>query len=118
MKSIIDKMFDNYLTLHILLFFYSLGGICSKLAGGERFFSFKFCLFYGLVVFILAVYAVAWQQVLKNFELSTAFSNKAVTVIWGMVFGSLLFNEKITWNMIVGAVIVIFGVIMVVKSDE
>ena len=67
---------------------------------------------------ILGVYAVAWQQILKHFDLSTAFCNKAVTVIWGMVFGAIIFHEKITWNMIIGAVIVIVGVIMVVKSDE
>ena len=118
MKNTEHKIASNYFTLHLLLFFYSLGGIFSKLAGKENFLSLRFCLFYGVIVMILGVYAVAWQQILKHFDLSTAFCNKAVTVIWGMVFGAIIFHEKITWNMIIGAVIVIVGVIMVVKSDE
>ena len=107
-----------YLALHALLFLYSFGGIFSKLAGRESFFSFKFCLYYGIIVLILGIYAIAWQQILKHFDLSTAFCNKAVTIVWGMLLGFFFFNEEIKWNMILGAIIVIIGVIMVVKSDE
>ena len=118
MKSITEKRFLDYLYLHILLFVYSFGGIFSKLAGREKFFSFKFCLFYGIIILILGIYAIAWQQILKRFDLSTAFCNKAVTIIWGMILGFVFFDEVVTWNMILGAVIVIIGVVMVVKSDE
>lgn len=113
-----DKLFGNYLTLHILLFFYSLSGIFSKLAGNKSFFSLKFCLLYGIIIIILGIYAVVWQQILKYFDLSTAFCNKSVTIVWGMIFGFLFFNEMIKWNMILGAAIVICGVVMVVKADE
>ena len=68
-------------------------------------------------ILALGIYAIVWQQLLKHISLTTAFCNKAVTIIWGMLWGVLIFSETITWNMIVGAVIVIAGVVMVVKAD-
>lgn len=104
--------------LHILLAIYSLGGICSKLAGQYDFMSFWFIFFYGLVILNLGVYAIVWQQIIKHMPLTTAYSNKAVTIAWGILWGFVFFNEQIKWNMIVGAIIVVAGVCLVVKSDE
>lgn len=107
----------SYIGLHLLLLFYSLGAVCSKMAGKTEFLSITFILFYGLVLLDLFVYAIVWQQILKKLPLVTAYANKAVTVIWGLVWGMLIFKETITiWN-IVGAIIIIFGIYMVVKAD-
>ena len=35
----------------------------------------------------LVVYAVGWQQVIKHLPLTTAYANKAVTVVWGILLG-------------------------------
>ena len=107
-----------YFFLHSLLFVNSFGGICSKLASGEEFLSFRFILFYGLVICILGVYAVVWQQILKHIPLTTAFCNKSVGIIWGILRGFLFFHEAVKWNMLLGAAIVIVGVVIVVMSDE
>lgn len=108
----------NFLFLHMVLFVYSLGSIFSKLASKQEFLSFKFILFYGLVLFVLAFYAVMWQQVLKRMNLITAYANKAVTVVWGLIWGALLFQESIgIWN-IVGTLIIIAGVYFVVTGEE
>lgn len=108
----------HYLVLHIFLFFYSLSGILSKLASGEEFLSLRFCLCYGGMIAILGVYAIAWQQIIKQMSLTTAFCNKAIEIVWGIMWGALIFKEAIKWNMILGAVIVIAGVIIVVTADE
>lgn len=107
-----------FVVLHIILFVMSFSGICSKLASNEKLFSLKFVLFYSLVIVILGVYAVFWQQIIKHISLTTAFCNKAVGIVWGMIWGLVFFKETIKWNMVLGAIIVIFGVIVVVKSDE
>jgi drug/metabolite transporter (DMT)-like permease len=39
-------------------------------------------------------------------------------VIWGMIWGAVIFGEKITWNMILGAVIIMVGVYLMVCEDE
>lgn len=78
----------------------------------------EFCLFYGLMLLNLAVYAVLWQQILKRFPLTVAFANKAVVIVWGILWGALVFHETITWRMIVGAVVIIIGVLVVVTDHE
>ena len=112
------KKINNYLLLHILLFCFSFCGVFSKMASQNEFLSLKFCIFYGISIFILGVYAIFWQQILKKFTLTTAFFNKAITILWGMLWGVLFFKEKITINMIVGAIIVLIGVGLVVKDYE
>jgi drug/metabolite transporter (DMT)-like permease len=96
---------------------YSLGGICSKFAGQAEFLSLQFIVLYGLVLLNLFVYAIFWQQILKRLPLVTAYSNKAVTVIWGILWGFLFFGEPVTWKKLAGSLIIIAGVYFVV-SDQ
>lgn len=118
----VKKKFDikSFALLHIILFLYSLCSVFSKLASEQTFMSFYFILFYGLVLAVLGIYAVLWQQVLKKMPLTTAFSNKAVVIVWGMMWGALLFpeHEQITWYMIVGSIIIFAGVVLVVSDYE
>ncbi len=104
--------------LHIMLMLYSMGGICSKSAAGVPFLSLKFCLLYGGLILILGLYAVGWQQVIKRMPLTTAFANKAVTVVWGLIWGMLFFHETITPGKIIGAALVIGGIVLFALSDK
>ena len=104
--------------LHILLFFYSLSGVCSKLAAKQEFLSGKFILIYGILLFIMFFYAIMWQQVLKRMKLVTAYANKAVTIIWAMLWGVLFFEEEITVYNVIGIVIIIFGIYLVATGEE
>lgn len=108
----------NLMLLHGCFLLYSCSGILSKFAAQTEFFSWIFFLLYGGSILVLFGYAVIWQQVLKHFSLTTAFANKSVLIIWGMIWGSLLFHEAVSWNMIVGALVVFIGVYIVVSSDE
>lgn len=112
------KKFKYYIYLHIILALFSVYAVFSKLAAGEETLSFKWILYYGAALFIMFVYALAWQQIIKYMPIVTAYANKAVTVIWGIVFGVFIFKESITVTKIVGAVIIIIGVYLVVTSDE
>lgn len=113
-----NSKIKNFIFLHIILIVYSLGSIISKLASEKNFLSFEFILYYGLVLIIMLLYAILWQQILKRMPLTTAFANKSVTVIWGMIWGALIFNEVIKINMIVGSLIIFLGVYLVVSDDE
>ncbi|MGI6110238.1 MAG: transporter, partial [Eubacteriaceae bacterium] len=72
----------NILFLQAVLILYSMASVCSKIASGYEFLSTGFILWYGLVIVCLGIYAILWQQVLKRMPLTTAFANKAVTIIW------------------------------------
>mgnify|MGYP007069880546 CR=1 FL=1 len=107
-----------FIILHMIILVYSISGICSKTAAGYDFLSPKWILFYGLVICILGFYAIAWQQVLKHLPLIATYANKAVTTLWGLVWGFVVFHEKITVLKVVGAAVVIAGVYLVVTGDE
>ena len=112
------KKIQTYVLLHILLLVFSLGGICSKYAANSEFLSFRFFLFYGLVLLDLAIYAVAWQQIIKRLPLVTAYANKAVTIIWGLIWGIVIFGEALPVQKVIGTLIIVAGVVLVVKADE
>ena len=107
----------TYFFLHLLLMVYSLSGICSKKAAGTSFLSLEFCLYYGAIIALLGVYAIGWQQIIKRLPLTTAFANKAVTVVWGLVWGTLVVHETITPGKIIGALMVVGGVAFYALSD-
>lgn len=122
------------LLLHLMLMVYSVSGILSKLAGntlsgidvgkilqtGEGLFSaevLKICLYYAGLILLLGFYAVGWQQIIKHLPLTTAYANKAVSVVWGLVWGLLLFEEKLTVGKILGVILVVGGVVLYAVSD-
>ena len=107
-----------YPLLHILLLVYAVACIFSKRAAGTSFGSGSFFLFYSLNILLLAVYAVGWQQVLKRIPLTTAYAHKSVTVIWGVVFGVLLFHETLSLRQIAGVLLVICGIVLYSLSDK
>jgi len=109
---------SNFILLHGILLIYSFGGIFSKLASATEFLSLKFILYYGVILLILSLYAIFWQQVLKRIALTTAFANKSVTVIWGMVWGAFIFREKIKFTMIIGSILIFYGIYLVVSDNE
>jgi len=108
----------DFLVLHVILLIYSLGQIASKTAAAKDPFSFGFFLFLGLLFLALGVYAIAWQQIIRRMPITTAYSNKSVVIVWGMVWGALLFGETITLMNIIGALIIFAGVYLVVSDNE
>jgi len=104
--------------LHIALLIYSFCAVLMKTASSYIAFSFEFCLFYVYAVIVMGIYAILWQQVLKRNSLTVAFSNKAITVLWGMVLGNLFFKEAITWTMLVGSIIIVLGICVMVSGEK
>ena len=108
----------RYVLLNILLMVYSLSSVCSKLAAGEDVMSLRFIVLYGIIITLLGIYAVFWQQIIKHMPLTAAYANRAVTVFWGMLWGLLIFHEKITPGKAAGAALVIAGIILFAVSDR
>lgn len=107
-----------FILLHAIIFIYSLGGICSKTAASKDFLSLEWIMLYGLVLLSLAVYALVWQQVLKMLPLNLAYASKSVTVIWGMFWGALIFGETITVPHVIGALIILAGIVLMVTGER
>lgn len=106
------------LALHLLLMLYSTSGILSKTAAKYPFMSPGFILSYGGMIAVLGVYAIGWQQVIKRIPLTTAYANRAVTVIWGIIWGAVLFHEGVSPLKVVGALVVLAGVVLFALVDS
>ena len=109
-----------FLLLHGTLLLYAVVTVLTKLASGYLSQANwpMTLLFLFFSVAALGAYSILWQQVLKRMPLTTAFANKAVTIIWGMLWGVLIFRESIPPAMIIGSVVIIAGIWLVVTSDE
>ena len=114
MEKIDKKVF---LALHLLLLLFAGTTVLSKLAAGEAFLSLRFCLFFGGEFVLLGIYALGWQQILKRLPLTVAYTNKAVTLVWSMVFGVLFFHEQIRLTQVIGCALAVAGVLLFVKAD-
>lgn len=108
----------SFISLHLLLVLYSLTDLFGKAAAGFPLNDARFFLCYGGVLVVLFVYAIGWQQLIKRLPLTTAFANKAITVFWGLVWGVLFFQEELTPLKIIGALIVVAGVVMFSRADD
>lgn len=103
--------------LQAVIIIYTLSSIVAKFATGKELFSFPFFLFYGLEILILGIYALLWQQMIKKFDLSIAYANRAMALLWSGVWSIVLFHEMLSVKQIIGILIVITGTI-VVNSDK
>ena len=106
----------NILILQAVVVVYTLSSVVAKFATGKELFSFSFFLFYGMEVAILGVYAILWQQMIKRFDLSVAYANRAMALLWSAVWAIVLFYEELGLKQWVGIVLVVLGT-MIVNSD-
>lgn len=107
-----------FLILHISIVINSLSGAASKMAGKQDFLSFRFFFYYGLVLLATFLFALIWQQVLKHMSLTFAFTNKPINMVWSLVWGIVIFHEKLTWKMALGSAIILAGIMIGVSGNE
>ncbi len=106
----------NIVILQAVVVIYTLSSVVAKFATEEKLFSFSFFLFYGLEILILGIYAILWQQMIKKFELSVAYANRAMALLWSAVWAILLFRESLDGKQLLGILLVIAGT-MIVNTD-
>lgn len=117
MKIFLHRWLDIvFLQLSIVIL--SFTGILAKKASAVAFLSKDFNIYYGLEILVIGLYAILWQQIIKKFELSVAYSNKGTLIIWTFIWAVLFFQETITVNNILGALLVIAGIVLVFKDAK
>lgn len=112
----IIKNIRDILYLQIIFVLFSFIGVIAKTASQYNLFSKGFIKFYILELILVLIYAYFWQQIIKRFKLVVAYSNKGTVIIWNLLWAILFFKEKININNIIGAVIIIFGIVLVTND--
>lgn len=96
---------------------YTLSGIMAKLASSSE-GAFGLFLFFGLDLFFLGIYALAWQQLIKHLPLSVAYANRAMALLWSALWAKLFFREIMGIKQLVGIGMVILGILMVNSRER
>lgn len=105
------------LFLQLAVGIYSISGVMNRFAALSAFPSFEFIFFYGASIGVLVIYTFFWQYILRNVSLTTAYTNRPLSMLWGMMWGVVIFHETVTWNMLLGAGIILTGVIWAGRKD-
>ena len=104
----LDKL-KNVLMLQGVIVLYSVSSVMSKEASGSGGDILRFLFFFGMEFVMLGVYAILWQQMIKRFELSVAYANRPMAVVWSMVWAVVFFHDTITIQNILGVLLVVIG---------
>lgn len=107
----------QYIFLMAINLLYACVSIFTKYASQQEFMSWNYML--GLIgaIGVMGLYAVLWQQILRRIELSLAYMFKGTSLIFVMILAYVLFAEQITWNNILGAIIIVGGIVLYAKAE-
>lgn len=96
----------------------SSSGVFLKLASMQDFLSLAYILYFGMTILVMAVYAVLWQNVLVVTPLSIAYLCKSSTIGISLLYAYVLFGEHISFNNILGCLMIIAGIIVLSYKYE
>lgn len=74
-------------------------------------------IFLMLMILNCFIYALAWQKVIKHFDLSVAYANKSVYLIWSQIWAVVIFHENLSPQNILGLLVVFIGVLVVQRYE-
>lgn len=107
------------LMLQLVVMVYTVSTIIGKFAAGAADVSLlRFLLLYGAEIGVLGVYAILWQQMIKRFELSVAYANRAAALLWSLLWAVLIFGEALTAKKVMGALLVVAGTVVINGGKE
>lgn len=107
--GLIIRLFATY-------FLYSVIGVISKVTSKYP-VSIKFFMLLGLLLALMGLYAIIYQQLIKYVPLSMAYSLKGIVIIFNLLWAMIIFKEGVTiWNFI-GSIIILTGIYIVGKNE-
>lgn len=103
----------NIILLQAIIVIYTVSSVMAKLASASTEEPLRMLMFLGLEFVILAIYAVLWQQMIKRFDLSVAYANRSMAILWSMIWAVIFFHDEITLRNVLGVLIVLVGTVIV-----
>jgi drug/metabolite transporter (DMT)-like permease len=109
--------FGTFVFLHFIFLWISLAGIFAKLSSQEIPFSVNFWIYYIASLSVLVSYSFFWQLIIARTDISIAYANKGVVILWGLVWSIVFFGEKLTVNNFIGSSFIIVGIVVIVSKS-
>jgi len=108
----------QYLAIIGVNLIYACVSIFSKKASEYPFLSLQYCLWFAGALFVMGIYALCWQQIIRKVEISLAYMFKGTSIIFVMLLAYFLFNEQVTLSNIIGAFIIVIGIVLYTNNTE
>lgn len=105
----------SLITVNLL---YAIVLILNRMASIYAPLSLGYILLLSISVIGLAIYALSWQQIIKRMPISDAYMFKGTSIVFVLLLSAWLFEEIITWQNIVGSIIIILGIALFAKADK
>ena len=51
-------------------------------------------------------------------NLTFAYANKGITLIWGTLIGFFLFHESVSFNNILGIIVILIGIVIMIIGEK
>lgn len=110
------RCFLTYLSLVGINLIYACTAIFTKSASQHQFLSLHYILCLVGAVAVMGVYALLWQQVIKRMPIAEAYMFKGTSLIFVLLLSALIFGEVITLSNIIGAIVIIVGIVIYARS--
>ena len=110
------RCFLTYLSLVGINLIYACTVVFTKSASQHQFLSFPYILCLVGAVAVMGVYALLWQQVIKRMPIAEAYMSKGTSLVFVLLLSALIFGEAITLSNIIGAVVIIVGIVIYARS--
>lgn len=110
------KHFSWYIALVVVNLVYACTAIFTKSASQHQFLSFPYILWLVGAVAVMGVYALLWQQIIKRMPIAEAYMFKGTSLIFVLLLSALIFGEAITLTNIIGAIVIIVGIVIYARS--
>lgn len=108
----------NYLILHLLFIIYACNTVLGRMAAPYTWDDWHRYAYLGGVLFLLGIYAIGWQIILKKFTLGVAYANRSMVVIWGILLAWLCLDEPLSWTLLLGASFIVSGILLVSSEEK
>lgn len=108
----------HYISLIAINLLYACVSLFTKYTSQQEFLSWRYICGLAGAVGVMGIYAILWQLVLKRVELSLAYMFKGTSIVFVMLLAYWLFSEQITWNNIIGAMIIILGIVLYANDSK
>lgn len=100
--------------LAALFTIYSASMVFSKSASQQQVLSWTCLLYFGCALTSLFIYAILWQTVISEMSLTVAYLCKSSTLCMILILSAICFNESVTFNNIIGSILIFTGLIILV----
>ena len=119
LRQTISRKAVVFIQLHMLMFVFSLSSLFLKLASDSVLLSWEFILYFGLGFAMLGIYALFFQQILKKMKLTSAYANKAIVIVWALIWDLLFIRESaFTLGKPIGFVIILAGIYLMADNPK